>query len=531
MNTEKNSKSRLDKAYSMQFRFLATVIFAIFAITIFVGGISIYEVDKYVQKQSEEFITVTCENEGTQINDIFGDMEKSVTIMESYIMRFFTSETDVNDRNFQKTVIDRVDAMFVDVAKNTSGTVAYYFRLDPSISDSKAGLFYSKTPDSDEYVAFEPTDISLYEKDDVTHVGWFWQPYEAGEPIWMTPYHNQNNDIMMISYVVPLYHEEKFIGIVGMDFDYMPLAERVHEIKIYENGFSHLELDGVAIHDEHHEDTEINKEDYLHASKELTNGMTLVVSASYNDIRQIRYDIAFKILYTVLVLSALFTLVAVVIVKKVVNPLKKLTSAAEKLSNGDYDAEIIDSNTHEIKLLSTAFENMKTRLREREDLLKHSANHDSLTGLRNTTAYTAWVADFNKKIKEGQVDFGVAVLDINDLKKANDVYGHKAGDELIMTAAKIISNVFKRSPVFRIGGDEFVVILQNGDLDNREELFSEFYSICEMAFANEKTKIPLRVALGFTKFDPICDLCFEDAFKRADDVMYENERKEKAICV
>ena len=158
MNAEKNSKSRLDKAYSMQFRFLATVIFAIFAITIFVGGLSIYEVDKYVQKQSEEFITVTCENEGTQINDIFGDMEKSVTIMESYIMRFFTSETDVNDRNFQKTVIDRVDAMFVDVAKNTSGTVAYYFRLNPSISDSKAGLFYSKTPDSDEYGAFEPND-------------------------------------------------------------------------------------------------------------------------------------------------------------------------------------------------------------------------------------------------------------------------------------------------------------------------------------------------------------------------------------
>lgn len=529
MNTDKKSKSRFNIANSMQFRFLATVIFAIFAITIFIGGISIYEVDKYVQKQSEEFITVTCENEGTQINDIFGDMEKSVTIMESYIMRFFTSETDVNDRNFQKTVIDRVDTMFVDVAKNTSGTVAYYFRLDPSISDSKAGLFYSKTPDSDEYVAFEPTDISLYDKDDVTHVGWFWQPYEAGKPIWMTPYHNMNNNILMISYVIPLYYGERFIGVVGMDFDYMTLAERVHEIKIYENGFSHLELDGLVIHDEHHEDTEINKEDYLHASKELTNGMTLVVSASYNDIRQIRYDIAFKILYTVLVLSALFTLVAVVIVKKVVNPLKKLTSAAEKLSNGDYDAEIIDSNTHEIKLLSTAFENMKTRLREREDLLKHSANHDSLTGLRNTTAYTAWVTDFNKKIKEGQVDFGVAVLDINNLKKANDEYGHKSGDELILTAANIISEVFKESNVFRVGGDEFVVILQGEELLNCDELFSRFYSSCEDAFTNEKTKIPLRVALGFTKFDPICDLCFEDAFKRADEFMYANKRKSKAL--
>ena len=76
MNTKNVFKGKFNKAYSMQFRFLATVIFAIFAITLFVGGLSIYEVDKYVQEQSENFTEVTCENEGTQINSIFSDMEK-----------------------------------------------------------------------------------------------------------------------------------------------------------------------------------------------------------------------------------------------------------------------------------------------------------------------------------------------------------------------------------------------------------------------------------------------------------------------
>ena len=152
------------------------------------------------------------------------------------------------------------------------------------------------------------------------------------------------------------------------------------------------------------------------------------------------------------------------------------------------------------------------------------------TGLRNTTAYTAWVTDFNKKIKEGQVDFGVAVLDINNLKKANDEYGHKSGDELILTASKVISGVFKRSPVFRIGGDEFVVILQNNDFENRESLFEQFKSNCANTFIEEgNVKIPIRIAWGFAKFDSSVDTNFTDVFKRADDAMYENKRKTKEI--
>ena len=128
----------------MQFRILATIIFAMFAITVFVGSISIYEVDQYIQKESENFVVVTCNNEGAQINNLFEDMEKSVKVMESYIMDFFTEEVQIEDQDFQKNIINSVDKMFGEVAKHASGAVAYYFRFDPAISNSKTGLFYCK---------------------------------------------------------------------------------------------------------------------------------------------------------------------------------------------------------------------------------------------------------------------------------------------------------------------------------------------------------------------------------------------------
>ena len=531
-NSLKEKKRKLSKTHSMQFRILATVIFAMLVITVFIGGISIYEVDQYIQDESKNFVVVTCENEGSQINALFDDMEKSVKFMESYVMGFFTEEVDVEDRNLQEKIINSADQMFADVAKHASGAVAYYVRFDPAISDSKAGLFYSKVDGSDEYVSLEPTDIKLYDKEDTEHVGWFWQPYNAGKPVWMLPYYNQNNNIYMISYVVPMYHEEKFLGIVGIDFDYTVLADQVHEIEIYENGFAHLEIDGVVIHSDNREfKTEIkdNSNKYLRVSKELSNGMTLVLSASYDDIRQIRYEIGFEIFFVVLILSAFFTVVAIIVVRKIVAPLKKIADASVKLSNGDYNVEFVHSNVSEIELLNTAFENMATHLHEREKELRFFANRDSLTGLRNTTSYKSWVAEFDREIASKTANFGVVVFDVNRLKETNDVYGHDVGDKLIVSVAKVISDVFKSSPMFRIGGDEFLAVLRHGDLEDCEKLFIQLDLECANTFVEENSKIPISIARGFARFDSDKDLHFNDVFKRADYAMYENKRKSKEV--
>ena len=536
-NVCSKEKKKLNKGLSMRFRFLATVVFAMLAVAVFVGGLSIYEVDAYIQNEAENFVNAVCENESSQINDSLRNMEKSVNIMESYLMDFFTSEKDVITPAAQNAAVESAERMFVDVAKHTStgGAVSYYFRLDPSISNSKAGLFYCKLKGSNEFAAFEITDLALYDKDDTEHVGWFWQPYEAGEPIWMKPYHNQNNDILMISYVIPMYFGETFIGVVGMDFDYAVLTEQVHGIQVYENGFAHLESDGEVICSEDRGQTEKNYGNtgkYLQVSKNLVNGMTLVLSASYEDIWQIRYDITAKILLTVVVLSALFIAIAVAVAQKIIDPLKKLTDASVKLAKGDYDVQIVQSNTHEIRLLSTAFENMTAQLREREELLRLSAYRDSLTGLRNTTSYTAWVENFDREIQGKNAQFGVIMLDLNDLKKANDRYGHDLGNELIVTAGMLIADTFKRSPVFRIGGDEFLVVLQNKDLENCENLLTQFERQCARTFIQKDgMKIPVSIASGFARFDPAEDSRFSDVFKRADEAMYKNKSKIKTTMV
>ena len=73
----------------------------------------------------------------------------------------------------------------------------------------------------------------------------------------------------IISYVIPMYYEDKFIGVVGMDFDYVVLTDLVHEIELYENGFAHLEMNGEMICDDVHKvgkETNMDSEEYLQKS-------------------------------------------------------------------------------------------------------------------------------------------------------------------------------------------------------------------------------------------------------------------------
>lgn len=500
------------------------------AITIFIGALSIYKVDQFVQQETENFIKVTCEKEAALMNDIFGDMEKSVNIMSGYILDFLDSAENIESSDTQKEIVHYADRMFADVANHTADVVAYYLRFSPEISDGQTGFFYSKISGSSQYFLLEATDLLRYERNDTERVGWFWEPYAAGKPVWMQPYFNKNNGIMMISYVVPLYCKNQFVGVVGMDFDYTVLNEKVNQIKIYENGFAHLAFSGVPIYYDADIPESYAPEDYLQVSSELINGMTLTLSASYADIRQIRYEIAVQILYTGLLLVAVFCLFTYLLVDKIVNPLRLLTDASKKLADGDYSVDPVQSDTYEIQLLSTAFENMAMHLREHEKHQYLLAHTDSMTGLRNTTSYNMWVADFNKEIQNKNVTFGVIVLDVNDLKEANDQYGHDVGNKLLVTSARIISNVFRRSPVFRIGGDEFLVILRNRDLEEHKNLCKKLDLACAKEYIKaDKERIPISIARGFAKYDPAADEQFVDVFNRADDAMYKHKNKMKAL--
>ena len=151
---------------------------------------------------------------------------------------------------------------------------------------------------------------------------------------------------------------------------------------------------------------------------------------------------------------------------------------------------------------------------------------DALTSVRNKGAFSDDIQELQDRVDSGEpVEFAIGVFDCDDLKAVNDQHGHDKGDIYLKAASALICRVFQHSPVFRIGGDEFAVILQNEDYQNRDALVASFEQAkTESCNAGGKQWEEVHVACGIAEYNAQQDGAVIDTVRRADKTMYENKR-------
>ncbi len=207
-------------------------------------------------------------------------------------------------------------------------------------------------------------------------------------------------------------------------------------------------------------------------------------------------------------------------IKNEINGNDEITDLANEIADmivelSTYMKSILDKN----KELTQAQEKIKAA--------NELANKDALTGIRNKTAYDSEVKKIEyNMIREHFDKFGIAMVDLNFLKVINDTYGHEKGNLAIKKICMIICKNFAHSPVFRIGGDEFVVVLENSDYDEAKELVAKFKNTIDEINKDDSLEPWEKVsaAIGWTLFDPEKDDDVQSVFKRADYEMYENKK-------
>ena len=153
------------------------------------------------------------------------------------------------------------------------------------------------------------------------------------------------------------------------------------------------------------------------------------------------------------------------------------------------------------------------------------ANTDMLTGLKSRTAYINKEVELNGLINSGKIEeFGMILIDLNYLKTINDEYGHEKGDIALINTATLINRVFGSEESYRIGGDEFVVVVM--DTDRIEPLIAEFNKLM-----NEDTRIDrwehISAAVGYGIYEKGIDNSTADVFAKTDAQMYINKKKMK----
>ena len=177
-------------------------------------------------------------------------------------------------------------------------------------------------------------------------------------------------------------------------------------------------------------------------------------------------------------------------------------------------------------------ENIDAEIRKEKQTLKalntekELARRDELTGTKNKTAYMELEQSVQANIDNGMdyLTFAIIVCDANNLKQINDNVGHVAGDEYIKASAALLCEIFVHSPVFRVGGDEFVVFLRGSDFAIRDELMDKLRN---QVRENQRTDKGPILAAGMADYMSETDSIVSEIFDRADREMYNDKQRLK----
>ena len=270
----------------------------------------------------------------------------------------------------------------------------------------------------------------------------------------------------------------------------------------------------------------------------LTNGVVFTVDAQSNFQRGEGYWIylffcALSFVYIIFVFvliglrSKLRNLLCLILIASIM-----ITGQTANIINGDINSGYLSICVTAV-LLYIFIQNMfRHIMMETINIEKDISSHDALTKVMSRLSYDSKVKEFNKRIHDDAslVKFAICECDLNNLKIVNDTFGHDSGDTYIINCCKLICDIFKHSPVYRIGGDEFVAILQSDDYDNIELIKRSLMDICvEQITMPGPLSEKKSFAAGFAIFDSDKDHSFGDVMKRADIEMYENKKMLKNL--
>lgn len=365
---------------------------------IFCGIIAIVDSTRMAKKDAEEFIQVTGNRNAEEINMQLSRVEQSVdTLYDVLLSELDDPEAFRTSKEYVDAYTSRIEGVLEDFGNHTEGALTCYVRYNPEFTEPTSGLFFSRKDSDSAFEQLVPTDFSMYESDDLEHVGWYYIPVQNKAPLWMDPYENSNIGVYMISYVIPIYIDDVSYGIVGMDIDFSVLQKLVEEYTVYDSGYSFLadSSNSILIHPnldmatslEEMKDSGIeklvksmnkekkqelieysfqNQKKYAYVNT-LRNGMKLVLTAPRSEVLQGATTLRNMIIGADIIVLLIAVVVSVIVSASITKPLERVTEIVKKTAAFDFSPnpksrELAEQN-NEIGEIATSLHLMREEIR------------------------------------------------------------------------------------------------------------------------------------------------------------------------
>lgn len=436
--------------------------------------------------------------------------------MDTIRLASYALDNMIRDGRSQKEIFDYILSQSIAIESVTSGNSIglYGYINDEYLDGTRTGWI----PDED----YDPTVRP-----------WYTGPRASiGRVAVVDPYLDMDSMTIMIAFGKTLCDAK---SVISIDYSMAPLQSIAEELSATDEADLEIVLDRKYQVIAHSDAAEIGKS---YAAETDTFGRALVegIRSSEEDFFSLRFDGEEYIVYVVPVANnwyclsvnnatsefgqlektLIFTIVASLLVVSVLLAImlhaNRKTQIAQQLQEN----------------LSQAESDIKEKEGQIGEISK-VAFRDALTGVGSKAAFNQLAEELSADITEGKAALSVVMMDVNNLKYVNDTCGHDAGDAYLQGCCKIICETYRHSPVFRVGGDEFVAVLRNSDYEEREALAAKLNATFAETYAQEDKPAQERysVAAGMADCEA-GDTSLDQVFKRADKAMYAAKQEFKA---
>ncbi len=405
---------------SIKMKITLSIIICSLLSSVLIGVMSIGYASQITNAQAEKELMLNCESTYADIGATIAQIEQSVNVLSEIAMSLMDTERLMTSHMYVQHYTGELEDFVYRYAENTEGAISVYVRYNPDFTRPTSGLFLNRENTEEEFESLTPTDFTMYEKDDVAHVGWYYLPVENGAPMWMDPYLNENVNIYMISYVVPLYAEDgTSIGIIGMDIDFSQIRDSVTNVQAFDTGYAFLtnasdmiiahptvetgtdisafggeELEALLQNAEKEntiEKIDVNGEQNEVVYRTLRNGMKIGIMVPYSEIQANAFTLTSLIGGLIILAIIISAVLGIIIGRNIANPIKKLTATIKKTAQLDFTVtngkdSKLSKRKDETGTMAKAVNEMRESLREIISDLEAVENNildnvDKLTGI------------------------------------------------------------------------------------------------------------------------------------------------------
>lgn len=520
---------------SIRMRYSVFAAAAVLITAVIVSVLAQLDIGSVRTENLNEIMTMTCVKETSALNEKLISAEKSVKAAADYASGRYAAGADMS------AYMSDIEAVLESLGEGCGASAVYVCMNDTAAGSDKLMLSSRESTAKNLTRSLSADFDSFYS--------------EEKEVQWSAPHKSSYSSADVISFTIPVQSGRKVVGSVGMDLSFTDISDFLSNIHFGSDGTAFLtdsEYNVICCTDSNsyradtftsafsgREDLSENgslytvgtgKSGITYAVGRLSGKMKLVLCISASEAGENHSKpLAFTwiTLLIAMLAAAAAAFAAVMTDRHVIAPLRQMNDAARHMTDGDFSVQIAWRSKDELGLLADSFRKTRDGLKKNSIQINDLAFKDALTGVGNATAYREETVKVNLKIRKGIPKFTVIVFDVNNLKKINDGYGHNFGDILISSASRIIRETFEPNKIFRIGGDEFCVILEDSNAALYKELLNQFEKNVEKFNSSATARLPVSIAYGYSEFNSSDDDNYMSVFRRADNAMYKNKEEMK----